>query len=135
MTVLQIALFIGGCISGTVSMGSWLLTQTDAGITKEEAPVNLFVMCLTLLLFVFLLSTISLLQCRRRGLRSVLARAMFLVGTSGILVVLFFTVTSKGLVFKFGPLPALLLVTFGLSAWVFRPRAGRRNGLQSSAHE
>lgn len=103
-------------------MGCWILTQSDAGITKEEAPVNLFVMCLTLLLFVFLPSTNSLLQCRRRGLRSVLARAMFLVGTSGILV-LFFTVTSKGLVFKFGPLPAVLLVTFALSAMVFRPRA------------
>ena len=119
----QIALFAGALISGMVAMGCWILTQADAAITKGEAPSVFLLMVVTSVGFVFLLAGAAFLRYRALGIYSVAARTLFLVGNCGILVLLFFAATSRGRIFRFGPLPLALLITFASLSLLFRHRS------------
>ena len=125
MKTSQIALFVGALVSGAVAMGCWVLTQGDAAITPQEGPVTVLIMCVTSVLFLSLLTSAAFLRSRTQGKGSIVTRALFLIGTCGTLVLLLFVATSKGKVFKLGPLPMTLLGIFILSALVFWPRKHR----------
>ena len=122
MKVAQIPLFVSALISGIAAMGCWVLTQGDAAITQQQAPITLLIMGLASAVFVLLLVSAAFLRNRTQGIRSIFTRAFFLIGACGTLVMLFFIVTSKGMILKFGPSPTILLSAFALSALLFWPR-------------
>jgi hypothetical protein len=112
MKILYAILFAVGLACGVTAMGCWVLTQADAGITKAEGPMTIFVMSLASVTFVLVHAASAILAKKREGARAVLSRMLFLMGFCGVLVVLFFVATSVGRIFLFGPLPtALLLVS------------------------
>jgi hypothetical protein len=120
MKILQAGLFIVALVCGIAAMGCWIFTQSDAGIPRQEGPLILVIMCLSSVFFVTSLAASAFLQNRMEGARSVARRALFLVGICGILVLLFFIVSSRAMIFKFGPLPSVLLGTFIGLALFFR---------------
>jgi hypothetical protein len=122
MKVGEITLFVGALISGVAAMGCWVLTQRDAAITKQHGLMTFLIMWLATVVSVLLLGGAAFLRSRTQGIRAVVARALFLIGTCGTLVLFLFVVTSKGMVLKLGPLPLILKVAFALSALVFWPR-------------
>ena len=120
MKFLHSGLFAIALVCGIAAMGCWVLTQADAGISKEQGPVIILIVCLSSILFLLPLALSAYLRNKMEGTRSIAVRTVFLVGVCGILVVLFFVVTSRGLIFKFGPFSYILLGAFVCFAVVSR---------------
>ena len=108
-----------GCIC---AMGCWLLTESDAGFTPQEAPTVLLMFVTGVLLFGGTLFVSARSAEKQRGTHAVVRRMIFLVGVCGTVAVLFFVVRSWGKIFLFGPIPAVLLSIFVLLALFFRPK-------------
>jgi hypothetical protein len=108
--IVRSALFAVAVLSGGASMGCWLLTQSDAGITPQEGPATIALLYSFFFAFLAVLGYSSYLGHRKESLHSILRSLFFLIGVSGFSVMLFFTLTSRGLIFKFGPVPFLVLL-------------------------
>jgi fucose 4-O-acetylase-like acetyltransferase len=121
MKLIHRALFAVALLCGITAMGSWVLTQGDAAITKEEVPMILLIMSLSSVLFVLLHATSAFLANKGKGVRAIVTRTLFLMGLCGVVVVLFFVATSVGRIFLFGPLPTVLPLVSISCALLFRP--------------
>lgn len=133
MRILHTALFIVALICGTAAMGCWILTQADATITKEQGPITILIMSLSSALFVLALAISALLANKGMGIRTIVAKTLFLMGLCGVLVVLFFVATSVGRIFLFGPLPSLLLLVSISCALLFRRKKIAASNIDSPA--
>jgi len=101
MKAIQVVLIIVGVICGVVAMGSWLVLQLG-GVTAKEGPTTALIMYACIAGFGITLTTSSFLRNRTKGRRAVAMRAMYLMGVSGLSVLLFFAVVSRGTVFQKG---------------------------------
>lgn len=120
MKILHGVLFAVALVCGIAAMGCWVLTQADAAITKEEGPTTILIMRLSSVLFVLVHATSVFLSNQGQGASAIIARALFLMGLCGVLVVLVFVATSVGRIFLFGPLPTVLLLVSISCALLFR---------------
>ena len=100
-------------------MGCWLLTQSDAGITPQEGPTVIATLFASMLAFLAALAGSTFLGHRKHGLRVVLRNSLLLAGTGGLCVLVFFIVTSKGLIFRFGALPSVVLIVSAVFVVLF----------------
>jgi Ca2+/Na+ antiporter len=108
--IVRRGLFTVAVFCGGAAMGCWLLTQADAAITPQEGPRTVATLLGSSLAFLTTLAGSSFLGHRKQGIRAVLRSTVFLVGTCGLCVLVFFVVTSRGLIFKFGALPFFVLL-------------------------
>jgi len=122
MKILHGILFAVALICGIAAMGCWVLTQSDAAITKEQGPMTILIMSLSSVLFVLVLATSAFLSHKGRGGRTTIIRTLYQMGLCGALVVLFFAATSVGRIFLFGPLPTVLLLVSISCALLFRQK-------------
>jgi hypothetical protein len=119
--IIRRVLFVIAVLSGGTAMGCWLLTQSDAGITPQEGPMVIALLLGSSLAFLAALIGSSFLGHRKQGPRAVLCCTVFLVGIGGLCVLVFFVATSRGLIFRFGALPSVvLLVSAGCVALFWR---------------
>ena len=101
-------------IGGIGATGCWVLTQADGAITSQQGPVVTLIQAGCIAVFCGA-SFISAQLTTKGQSRSVMVqRALFLMGVSGVVAVLFFGFVSLGRIFLFGPLPTVLLAVFAL---------------------
>jgi hypothetical protein len=122
MKILRGILFAVALICGIAAMGCWVLTQSDAAIPRGQGPLTTLIMSLSSVLFALLHATSAFLSDKGKGVRAIIFSTIYLMGVCGVLVVLFFVMTSVGRIFLFGPLPTVLLVVSIFSALLFRQK-------------
>ena len=108
--IVRRGLFTVAVVCGGAAMGLWVLTQSDAGITPQEGPRTLAIMFGSSIAFVAALTGSAFLAHQKKGFRIVLRCSLFLIGVGGLSVLVFFVLTSRGLIFGFGPLPLTVLL-------------------------
>jgi len=115
--LIAVALFVG--ITG---VGTWVL-RSEGGFTKEQGPAAYVIMGMCSVFFVAALGISARLRNGIDGINSIAVRTLFLCGICGLLVLLFFLLTSRGL--RIGILPYCLVGALACGALLFGRREVR----------
>jgi hypothetical protein len=115
--LIAVALFFG--ITG---VGTWVV-RSEGGLTTEEGPAAYLIMGTCSVLFFAALGISAGLRNKIDGIHSIAIRTLFLCGVCGLLVLLFFLLTSRGL--RIGILPYCFVGALACGALLFRRREVR----------
>jgi hypothetical protein len=120
-------LVLGGLIAvaffvGITGVGTWVL-RSEGEFTKEQGPAAYVIMGMCSVFFVAALGISAGLRNGTDGINSIAIRTLFLCGICGVLVLLFFLLTSRGL--RIGILPYCLVGALVCGALLFRRREVR----------
>ena len=120
-------LFFTAVLCGVAAMGFWVLTQSDAGLSRDQGPVAIGIIGAGSGMLIVLMIT-SAYFGSRNGMGDFVRDCFFLIGVCAFLDVTFFVVVSRGMIFKFGLLPPTILILAGLATAFSWERKNRKPG-------
>jgi hypothetical protein len=126
MTITRMALAAAAFLCGVRALGYWAILELG-GPRPADRPGMAAVLYGSAVLFLLLTALSAYLRDRRKGIRTVAARAVQLTGVYGLPPLALFAVVSRGEVFRM-PMAAGLMALLVCFALAFRTPAFRNEG-------